>query len=132
MSELTAPSAEDPPLHRGKPRRPLSYRRRALIVLSGILGVVLLWWGSGYVFAYTDDAYLTSDVVSVAPEVAGTVDGVRVADNQPVRRGAPLFSIDPTPFRLAVERARGEEERAVAQLPVDAADLVAAVVSVAP
>ena len=74
-------------------------------------------------FAYTDDAYLTSDLVSVAPEVTGPVEAVHVTDNQWVTRGTPLFTIDPTPFRLELERARAQEAEAQAQLPIDQAQL---------
>ena len=77
----------------------------------------------GYLFAYTDDAYLTSDLVSVAPEVTGPVEAVHVTDNQWVTRGTPLFTIDPTPFRLELERARALESEAQAQLPIDQAQL---------
>jgi len=40
--------------------------------------VVGLWWGSGYLIAYTDDAYVDSDVVQVTPEVAGPIEAVDV------------------------------------------------------
>src|SRR5262249_2549447 len=83
---------------------------------------VAVWWGSGYAFAYTDDAYLTSDVVSITPEVSGPIDAVHVADNQWVTRGTTLFTIDRVPFALALEQARAKEAVAEAQLPVDQAD----------
>src|SRR5262249_40304649 len=76
-----------------------------------------------YVFAYTDDAYVTSDVVSITPEVTGPIEAVHVTDNEWVGRGTLLFTIDPVPFRLAVEQARAEEARSQAQLPVEQAQL---------
>ena len=45
------------------------YRRRVLLTLSAIVLALGLYWASGYVFAYTDDAYVTSDFVNVAPYV---------------------------------------------------------------
>jgi multidrug resistance efflux pump len=100
-----------------------SHRYQALRALL-ILGLVLAaWWMSGYVFAYTDDAYITSDLVSVTPEVSGPIEAVHVADNQWIKRGASLFDIDPTPFRLEVQQARSREAEAAAQLPVDEAQL---------
>jgi multidrug efflux system membrane fusion protein len=107
------------------PPRVRSHRKRALLALSVLAPVVLTWWGSGYVFAYTDDAYLTSDVVSVTPEVSGPVATVTVTDNEWVIRGTPLFTIDPVPFQLAVEQAHAEEARAQAQLPIDQAQVQA-------
>jgi multidrug resistance efflux pump len=103
--------------------RVLSHRQRALLFLFALAAGFLAWWISGYVFAYTDDAYVTSDVVSITPEVTGPIEAVHVADNEWVKRGALLFTIDPLPFRLAVEQARAEEARTEAQLPVDQAQL---------
>ena len=91
---------------------PRSPRRRTIRFLLGIGLIVAVWWGAGYLFAYTDDAYLTSDLVSVAPEVTGPVVAVHVTDNQWVTRGTPLFTIDPRPFRLELERARAQEAEA--------------------
>src|SRR5262249_34116663 len=106
---------------RGPSRGP-SYRGRALRFVLILIVAVAAWWGSGYVFAYTDDAYLTSDVVSITPEVSGPIDAVHVADNQWVTRGTTLFTIDRVPFALALEQARAKEAVAEAQLPVDQAD----------
>ncbi len=108
-----------------EPVRLISYRRRAVLASTVILLVLLTWWGSGYILAYTDDAYLTSDIISVTPEVSGPVETVGVSDNQWVKRGTPLFTIDPQPFRLAVEQARADERKAQAQLPVDQAEVQA-------
>src|SRR5262249_31311503 len=83
--------------------------------------VVGLWWGASYVIAYTDDAYVESDVVQVTPEVAGPIEAVHVSDNQWVKRGSNLFTIDPTPFRIQLQQAIAKEEEARAQLPVDKA-----------
>jgi multidrug efflux system membrane fusion protein len=100
-----------------------SHRQRALLFLLALAATVLAWWMSGYLFAYTDDAYVTSDVVSITPEVTGPIEAVHVKDNEWVKRGTLLFSIDPVPFRLAVEQARADEARTEAQLPVDQAQL---------
>jgi multidrug resistance efflux pump len=47
-------------------------------------------------------------VVRNAPEVSGKVIEVAVRDNQIVRAGDLLYRIDPTPFRIAVERAEAK------------------------
>ena len=101
-------------------RRP-SRRGRALVVVGTFLLIVTLWWGSGYVLAYTDDAYVDSDVVSVTPQVEGPVQSVEVGDNQWVKRGSLLFTIDATPFQLELQQASAREGEAKAQLPIDEA-----------
>ena len=78
------------------------YRRRVLLVLSSIALALGLYWASGYFFAYTDDAYVTSDLVSIAPYVGGRIVSLNIVDNQTVKKGDLLATIDPTPFRLAL------------------------------
>jgi multidrug efflux system membrane fusion protein len=122
-SNLPADAASEPTIARpGRPRG-LSHRQRALLFVLALAALILVWWGSGYLFAYTDDAYLTSDLVSVAPEVEGPVESVHVLDNEWVTRGTTLFTIDPEPFQLAVEQARAQEMRAEAETPVDLAQV---------
>ena len=58
-----------------------SYRGRALTVLSAIALAVGVWWASGYLFAYTDDAYVTSDLVSITPEVTGLIQTTHPGDH---------------------------------------------------
>src|SRR5215813_6380674 len=93
-------------------RHQFSPRARASTFLLLVSLLFASWWMSGYVFAYTDDAYITSDIVSITPEVSGLVSAIYVTDNQWVRRGTVLFTIDPTPFVLEVQRARALEAEA--------------------
>jgi multidrug resistance efflux pump len=49
-------------------------------------------------------------VVPVAAEVAGKVLKVHVKNNDEVQRGQPLFDIDPTQYRIALQRSRSDYE----------------------
>ncbi len=71
--------------------------QRALLALGFVGLVLLIYYGLGAIVAYTDDAYVQSDFVAVAPEVAGPVRTVHVRDDQPVKAGDPLAEIDPRP-----------------------------------
>ena len=113
----------NPLVAKSPPKRAPSHRRLTLLFLLTIGLLLAGWWGSGYLFAYTDDAYLTSDIVSITPEVTGPVLAVHVADNQWVKRGAELFTIDPLPFKLALQQSQAIEAQAEAQLPIDQAEL---------
>ena len=95
------------------------YRRRVLLTLGSIALAFGLYWASGYLFAYTDDAYVTSDLVSVAPYISGRVVSVPIVDNQTVAKGSVLAEIDPTPFQLALDQKRAKRSEAEAQLAVD-------------
>jgi multidrug resistance efflux pump len=87
------------------------YALTALRVLITVVAVILAllvarWmWLHYQVAPWTRDGRVRADVVEVAPDVAGLVTSVAVADNQPVRTGQTLFTVDPTRYRLAVQQA---------------------------
>jgi membrane fusion protein, multidrug efflux system len=110
-----APVNDHPPQQDGAKR----YRRRVLLVLVAIVLALAIYWASGYFVAYTDDAYVTSDLVSVAPYVSGRIVSLDIVDNQTVRKGDLLATIDPTPFQLALNEKQAKKTEAEAQLAVD-------------
>jgi len=83
-------------------------RRWTLFIL--VLFVVLFGWTlvADRLTPYTSDASVRAFVVRVVPEISGKVVEVAVHDNQIVRTGDLLYRIDPTPFRIAVERAEAK------------------------
>jgi len=69
----------------------------------------------------TDDAYVNGHVTFVAPRVGGQVLEVRVDENNVVRKGDVLVSLDPEPYRVQLEQrqaaltaARSDYQAAVA------------------
>ena len=103
-----------------------SYRRRVLLVLALLALALGVYWASGYFVAYTDDAYVTSDFVNVAPYISGRIISVNVVDNQTVQRDQLLATIDPTPFQLALNEKQAKKTEAEAQLAVDREVIAAA------
>lgn len=94
-------------------------RRTAGVLLC--LGAVLaaaggwIWAGSNGGTA-TDNAYIRSDVTSLAPKVAGYVMAVEVEDNQTVRAGDVLFRIDDRDYRARLAQAVANLDAARARL----------------
>jgi membrane fusion protein, multidrug efflux system len=67
----------------------------------------------------TTDAYVQAYVVQVAPQVAGQVMHVYVAEGEEVKKGVPLFELDTRPFEHKVallEAKLVETEQQVKQL----------------
>jgi multidrug resistance efflux pump len=91
------------PSSRGDP-----LRRWTLVIL--VICVLLFGWTliADRLTPYTSDASVRTYVVRMRPEVSGKVIEVGVRDNQIVRTGDLLYRIDPTPFRIAVERAEAQ------------------------
>jgi multidrug efflux system membrane fusion protein len=122
----TVPKVEPAPVTDRAPQQDKRYRRRVLLVLFSVALALFLYWASGYVVAYTDDAYVTSDFVSVAPYVSGRIVSVDIVDNQTVKKGDLLATIDPTPFQLALNEKQAKKAEAEAQLAVDRDTIAAA------
>jgi multidrug efflux system membrane fusion protein len=86
---------------------------RRLWIVTGIIAIVaFLYFVPDLFVAYTEDAYVRSDFVEVAPEVAGIVDHVEVANDQKVAAGTPLATLDPKPFELAVDLSQRRVDQA--------------------
>ncbi|KQV84062.1 HlyD family secretion protein [Rhizobium sp. Root1220] len=71
----------------------------------------------------TDDAYVQADVVAIAPQVAGYIQTLHVNDNQPVKAGDILATIDPRDFQAAVDQAKADVAQAEADIVSIAAQL---------
>src|SRR5262245_4308756 len=54
--------------------------------------------------------------VEVRARVSGFIDSIHFRDGQIVKQGDLLFIIDPRPYRLAVEQAKADLDRAKAKL----------------
>ena len=89
-----------------------------MLVGGALLGLVVAWEVLTYFVAYTDDAYVRSDLVGVAPQVTGPIVALYVVDNQSVKIGDKLYNIDPTPFQLEVNQYKAQiaEEQALLEV----------------
>lgn len=75
-----------------------------VIVAVGCVGGYELW--DYYMLSpWTRDARVQADVVTIAPDVAGFVDEVRVKDNQFVHKGDVLFVVDRARYQRALALA---------------------------
>ena len=104
----------------------MTRRKRVTLVLGALLAVFAAYEIFTSVVAYTDDAYVRSDLVAVAPQVTGQIVAVHVIDNQSVKRGDPLVTIDPVPFQLVIAQRQAEIEEAKAQISADQQEVAAA------
>lgn len=105
----TSPSPETP----AAPAQASNSRFARIVGVVVALGV-FLYFVPGFFIAYTEDAYVRSDFVEVAPEISGIVRTVSVTDDQAVDAGTPLAVIDARPFELEVELKRKQVESAQA------------------
>jgi multidrug efflux system membrane fusion protein len=100
---------------------------RRLLLAAGVILLMFVGWETLTTFvAYTDDAYVRSDLVAFSPQVTGQIAAVHIHDNQQVHRGDLLVSIDPVPFQLAVDAHKAELAAANAQAQADSDSIAAA------
>jgi membrane fusion protein (multidrug efflux system) len=85
--------------------KPLLLAGAALAVIAAAALYAHSWWTQGRFIETTDDAYIGGNVTPIAPHVAGFVTGVLVTDNQPVRAGQPLITLDQRDYTAAQNRA---------------------------
>jgi membrane fusion protein (multidrug efflux system) len=81
------------------------------------------WWTHGRFIETTDDAYLQTDSVTIAPKVSGYVAEVRVADNEAVAAGAQLVRLDVRQYQAAVDQAQATVDARAADLARAEADV---------
>jgi len=108
MNEMRVPQPEQVAAPPPPPRTGDPLRRWTVVIL--VLCVLLFGWTliADRLTPYTSDASVRTFVVRTVPEVSGKVIEVGVRDNQIVRTGDLLYRIDPTSFRIAVERAEAK------------------------
>ncbi|NDV23547.1 HlyD family secretion protein [Desulfovibrio sp. JC022] len=101
-------------------------RKTVFKLLFAALFLLFIYWVSTYFVAYTDDAYLETDIIRMAPRVKGHVLSVEVKDNQMVAKGELLAVIDPTPFQINLKSSNARLNQARSRLEMQNKNLEAA------
>jgi len=146
MNELTSID-----LHDGLAKRlsalPQVGRKRALGIMAVIAALVAAWFvfgGTGHEAPPAPPATVTvsaplqreitewdefigrfeaSRAVEIRPRVSGAITAVHFKDGQIVRKGQPLFTIDPRPYAAALREARADAASASSDLALARSDL---------
>ena len=109
------------------------------VLVAGFVAAVLVIIYAPSDSVWTDDAYVTAHYATVAPRISGQVASVDVDDNQTVRAGQVLATLDDRDFRntlatdeamLARDGAQADDIAAqIARLPAQIAQSQASVAS---
>lgn len=96
-----APAAAPAP---AKPKRGRRY-----VLMFGVPLVLAVAGGYFYLtggrYIDTDNAYVQQSKVAISADIAGRVISVAVRENQTVKAGDTLFTLDPQPFQIALDQA---------------------------
>ena len=77
-----------------------------LPALAVVLGIGFYLMGGRYIS--TDNAYVGAQKVLITPEIAGKIVHIGVVEGQHVKPGDELFTLDPVPYRLALDQAKAK------------------------
>lgn len=89
-------------------------------IIAGILGLVLIvgivYFVRNAKFESTDNAQLDADIVPIRSSVSGYIQTIHFEDNETVKKGQLLISIDDTDLKTRVAQAEAALENAKANL----------------
>lgn len=119
-SPATSPAAAQPPAAPASPQGN-GKRRRALIVLGTVLVLSGVSWFAWHMLVgrwheETDDAYVQGNIVTIAPQTAGTVVSILADEGARVEAGQALVQLDPNDARVAFEQAEANLAGTVRQV----------------
>lgn len=90
----------------------LSIKKPVMIFIGAIVGILLLFWiFEEMKYQSTDDAYVETTTVSVAPRISGQIIEVYVKDNQSVKKGDIVAKIDPRDYEVRLAQADAAYQR---------------------
>ena len=101
----------------------------ALIIVGGSYGTYKYLHAQSH--ELTDDAQIEKKMNPIIPRVSGYVDQVYVKDNDFVKKGDTLFTIDQRDFKIKIEEANATLVAAEGSFEVSKADISGAVANVA-
>lgn len=102
--------------------------RITLTIVVVAIACVLAWamWGHYMHSPWTRDGRVRAEVVRIAPDVSGLVASVAVHDNQLVKRGDVLFTVDQARYRNVLDQAQANLVAAEAGARAAGASITAA------
>ncbi|PLP40998.1 efflux transporter periplasmic adaptor subunit, partial [Klebsiella pneumoniae] len=93
----------------------LKYLSTLLVAAVALIAAWLLW--NFYTQSpWTRDGKVRAEQVGITPQVSGSILQLNVTDNQRVKAGEVLFTIDDTPYRIAVLNAQAQLAKAQAEV----------------
>lgn len=111
--EAESPAAAKP---RGKTLRRAGMMLLATAALGTGLWFGVDWWRNGRFIVSTDDAYVGAEMATISAKLAANVATVAVKQNQQVKAGEALVTLDDGDQRIALESARAKSATAAATL----------------
>ena len=108
----TSPAADAPATEKSGRFAQFGRKNLRMILLVGLpaiaalIGLALYLSGGRYIS--TDNAYVGAQKVLITPDISDKIVHVAVVEGQHVKPGDELFTLDPVPYRLALDQAKAK------------------------
>jgi len=94
-------------------KAPVPGRKRLRMILLVVIPLIAVLIGGGLYlmggrYISTDNAYVGAQKVLITPDVSGKITHIAVKEGQHVKPGDVLFTLDPEPYRLALNEAQAK------------------------
>lgn len=101
--------------------------KKFILIISVLVGIGVIYGGYKYIHSLsheeTDDAQVEANMNAIIPHVGGYVANVYVDDNQKVKKGDTLFTIDNKDYLVKLEQAKAQLAAAKSQVNVAEASI---------
>lgn len=87
-----------------------------LVIFAAAIIVGWLLWNYYMQSPWTRDGKVRAEQVSITPQVSGTITQLNIEDNQFVKAGTILFTIDSTPYHIAQLNAEAQLAQSQSEL----------------
>ena len=87
-----------------------------LLIFAAAIIVGWLLWNYYMQSPWTRDGKVRAEQVSITPQVSGTITQLNIEDNQFVKAGTVLFTIDATPYHIAQLNAEAQLAQSQSEL----------------
>jgi multidrug resistance efflux pump len=86
-----------------------------VLTLAILLGIFHFF---SYLFPFTDNAFVVTNVSPVAADVEGFITNIYVKNGEPVKKGQPIFKVYQVPYQLAYQQAVANYQEGIQQINV--------------
>ncbi|MDQ6830788.1 MAG: HlyD family secretion protein [Gemmatimonadota bacterium] len=105
-------STNTPPAHAPPPPAPSSKRRFVLPIVAVLAILAVIWgvkrWSYGRAHATTDNAQVDGHLIPISAKVGGYVTAVNVSENQDIKQGDVLATIDTAEYKVRLLQAQAD------------------------
>ncbi len=89
--------------------------KEIIIIFAVIIAIITgsIYYINSMNYQTTDDAYVESDLIQIAPKVSGQIKEIYIKDNQKIKEGDLIAKIDDADYKIKLAQAQAMYEKAL-------------------